>query len=441
MARLFMKILVFLLIVTSGVNAQNSPLSFGDCVSYALQNSTDIGRAAVDIERKVSSLEQQHAEQLPNLALNANENWSYGSSFNSGNSEWNSATSSSNLNLSLNSSLLLYNGSRLKNQVRQSEINLLASNAEMASEEERITLNILVGYVRVLLSKAKVKSSEVLLASTEQAFQEATIRYDAGALSPSDFLNVKSQLSSDKANLVLNQSELRIYKVALMQYMNMPINNQFSIVDIDLDMISSLAEVPVVDSAFERALTIDPTVRKSLLDLEDADINIKLVKADALPSLALSGSVQTNFTDNTLPNFGQQIYHQVTPVVGLSLSVPIFQRKQIKDGITQATLQKRASEYNLSDVKSTLRKVIEQAYTDLQSAFSTYNSYVEQHSAEEASYKLADEMFSQGLMSSTDYLVSKNSLYTVENQLIQSKYSVILQKEIIDYYLGEDIEL
>jgi outer membrane protein len=50
-------------------------------------------------------------------------------------------------------------------------------------------------------------------------------------------------------------------------------------------------------------------------------------------------------------------------------------------------------------------------------------------------------MFAQGMVNSVDYLTSKNNLTSSEIDLIRAKYTVVLQNKIIEYYMGNKINL
>ena len=189
------------------------------------------------------------------------------------------------------------------------------------------------------------------------------------------------------------------------------------------------------------ALGLQPGIKTAQLELESADLDIKLAKADARPALSMTGGINSWYSSTqTGITLVEQLSGQVNPSLGLSLSIPIYQRKKVKNNIKQAEIQYENYQYNLVDIKNDLRKAIEQACTDALTAQSTYDSRTEQLEAEQESYRLAEEMFAQGLVNAVDYLASKNNLTTAENNQTQSKYNMILQNRVVNYYLGNPIK-
>jgi outer membrane protein len=422
--------------------AQDNLFSLEECISYALENSTTMGRAGNQVESQSSYLEQAKAERGPNLMMSGSESLSSRNSYLATNpgDGW-ERENSSYLDLGLSSSLSLYNGAKLKNAVQQGRTNLLAAESDIQTQEELISLEVLSAYIYVLYYKEQVKNSESQMKVTEKQLEQATARREAGILSPSDFLNMKSQYASDRANLIASQSDLRIGLVSLMQLMNMPASSAFDIVDPDIESLLIQETETDASVVYNVALGLQPGLKTAELDLESADLDIKLAKADALPVLSLTGGFNTYSSTQSGISLGEQISRQINPSLGLALSIPIYQRKKVKNNVMQAEIQYENYQYKLVDIKNDLRKAIEQACTDALTTQSLFDSNSEQLEAEQESYRLAEEMFAQGLVNSVDYLTSKNNLTAAENKLSQSKYNMVLQNRIVNYYLGDPIKL
>lgn len=432
---------LFALNLFGNLSEQPNNYSLEQCIDYALKHSTDINRSENSLKSEKSNLEQSKAAQGPNLLFNVNQNVNSSNNYTTTESNgcWDRDNYSST-NLILSSSITLYNGAKLKNSIRQDKINLAAAESDIQTEKELLSLNIVTAYINVLLSKEQLMNSQSQLQSTEKQLEYAKARKSAGIISNVDYLNIKSQYATDKAALISAQSNLKINLVSLMQLMNMPVNDLFDIVEPNITAEVNNLRTPKADKIYNTALGIRPEIKTAELDFNSALTGIKIAKADALPSLLLNGSLGTSYMSNLSGIcFSNQLTHQVNPSVGLSLSVPIYQRKQVKNQIEQATILADNYQLILTDTKNNLRKAIEQACTDVSIANMTYQASQEQYQAEQNSYQLSEEMFSQGLINSVDYLTSKNNLIAAESSLTQAKFNVVLQNKIIDYYCGEPI--
>jgi outer membrane protein len=421
--------------------AQNQAFSLEDCINYALENSTDINRAQNNVMIQNAYLEQSKAARLPNLQLGINQQLSSTSTYNTTNSEWN-RNSNNSLNASLSSQLTLYNGLKLKNTILQNQINVKASELNIQTEQELISLNILSFYIDVLLAKDNLKNSKLQLEATQKQLKYAEARKEAGVISLSDLLNIKSQFATDKTTFTEAESSLRIARVYLMQLMNMPIIEDFDIQHPDIDKLINQDIETNPEIVYEVALDIQPNIQTAKLNLESTKTGISIAKSGAFPSVTLNGGLNSGYGSSiSYIDFGEQFANNVNPYLGLSLSIPIYQRKQTKTQVKVAKIQTNNSELELIDIKNSLRKYIEQACTDAQTAQSNYIALQEQLEAENESYQVANEMFKQGMINSVDFLASKNNLIIAENKFTQAKYNLILQYKIVEYYLGSSILL
>lgn len=435
--------ILLIIVLSTQLRAQKNSYSLEDCINYALEHSTDISRANNAVKSTQSSLEQSKAARGPNLFLNLNQNAGSSNSYAlTGNTGSWDRDGYSSTNLSLSSSITLYNGAKLKNTIQQNKMNLSAAESDIQTGKELLSLDILSAYINVLLAKEEYTNSEARLKSTEKQVEYAGARKSAGIISNTDYLNIKSQYATDKAALISTQSKLRINLVLLMQLMNMPLDDSFSITE--PDVASLLNNMPDTDAEkiYNIALGIRPEIKTAELGFESAKVGIKVAKADALPYLSLNGSVGTNYTNSLSGvSFSEQFGNQINPTIGLSVSIPIFQRKQVKNQVAQATILADNYQLNLIDTKNNMRKAVEQACTDVAIANITYQASLEQYEAEQESYRLSEEMFAQGLINSVDYLTSKNNLISAESSLTQAKFNIVLQNKIINYYSGQPITL
>lgn len=430
-----------ILIIPGLLKAQEQAYTLEACINYAWENSTEISRANNSVGIQNANLEQSKAERAPNLFMNGSQTFSSSRNYETSETggSWNQ-NSSSMLSLSLNSQITLYNGAKLKNTIAQNKTKLAASETDIQTQKELISLNILSAYINALLVRENVKNSESQLQSTKKQFELAQVRKSAGIISASDFLNIKSQYASDKALFVNAKNTLRINLVALMQLMNMPINDSFSIQEPNIEALVKIAPKSDANLIYTIALGLQPSIVSANLSLESAKMDIRIAQADALPQLSLGGSLGSGYnSDMSGVNFGEQISNKINPSIGLSLSIPIFQRKKVKTAVKIANIQTQNEALKLIDLKNDLRKYIEQACIDSQIASSNYLALQEQYDAENEAYQLSDEMFTQGMINSVDFLTSKNNLVNAENKLTQAKYNVLLQNKIIDYYLGNPI--
>jgi outer membrane protein len=260
-------------------------------------------------------------------------------------------------------------------------------------------------------------------------------------ISQADFAQVRSQLASEKLTMANAESQLAIAKVNLMQLMELPVTDDFIIVHPNLGESLNENRVTNVKTVYETSLSIKPQIKNATINRDIAAIDEKIARAGYYPVLSASGGISSSFSSQAEDPYFDQINNGIRPSAGLSLSIPIYQRKQVKTNIAVAKIGYENAILTETDTKNQLRKNIEQACLDVTSAQIEYEASLEKYQATHEASSLSDEKFKQGIINSVDYLVSKTNLLVSESQLLQSKYNLIFSYKLLDFYTGIPLTL
>lgn len=434
---------IFILIITilPGIltaqnnNAQAEKWSLSDCINYALEQNIQVRQSILSNLSNEVNTEQAQAQRLPSLNASARQNftWSQMEDLTTGNSSY---EGSSSTNFSLNSNLVIYNGQRLTNLIKQAELDAQAGIYDSETIKESITISILNAFLQVVAYEENVKNAQSQLEATTEQLELSEARLQSGIISRSDYLQVKSQLASEKLTLANAQSTYAIAKVSLMQLMELPVDDNFQIErpEMNGDMNQNIS--PNASEVYAVALEIKPQIKSAAYQKESASLNEKISKSGYYPVLSADAGLSSGYNSNL-----GQLGSQITPTVGVALSIPIFQKKQVKSSVSQAKINYQNAELNEINTKNQLRKEIEQICVDVIAAQSQYEASLESFTSTEESYALAEERFDNGLINSVDFLFEKTNLIVAENELLKSQFSLIFNYKILDFYLGNPITL
>ncbi len=430
------------LALAAGSKAQEKTWTLDDCINYALSKNIQVQQAGLSGDRDQLYIEQARAARLPSLtgAVRQNFVWDKGIDNQTGN--YGSMTGSNNTSYSLSSNMTLFNGFRLNNQLKQNELNLQSSNYNTETIRESVELDILNAYLQVLYAQESVSNAQKQIDATKEQLVLAKERLDLSMISQSDYLQIKSELAGEKLTLANANSQLAVARVSLQQLMELPVTDSFAIASPNLDSLLIEDRNPDAGTIYAQALDIKPQIKKAETDKQVAIMQEKIAKAGMIPDLSLSAGVGTNYS--SVPggfDYTTQLKNQVSPSVGITLSVPVFQNKQARTSVGLAQIGVKDAELATTDTKNQLRKAVEQAVVDVTSAQTEYNASLEQYYALEESNKVAEEKFNVGLINSVDYLFERTNLITAESKLLQSKYNLIFSYKILDFYKGVSLTL
>jgi len=439
--RLSAFILSCFFIMASGLNlnAQNKVWSVDDCIQYALEKNIQVQKAIVSNGISEENLKYAKSLWYPSLSGSARQNFDWNNQVNTttGSTVF---TGSNGTNISVSSGMTVYNGLKLHNNVKKSETDYEAGKYNTEVIKENVSLNVLDAYLQVLYSEELVKNSTDQIASTEEQLNLASERLKLGAIANSDYLQVKSQLATEKLTLASAQSQLAINRVTLMQLMELPETNDFSIEQPNLDSSINQKRIPDPKEVYNISLGIKPEVKNAELNKKSAQISVAISKANYFPNLSMNAGMSTLYSSSrTGSSFAYQLKNNISPAIGLTASIPIYLNRQVKTGLEIAKLNTTNAELDEFNIKNQLRKSIEQACLDVTSSQIEYEASSEAYQAVKESFDVASEKFYQGIMNSVDYLIQKTNFIAAESKFLQSKYKLIFSYKVLDFYTGQSL--
>lgn len=427
----------FLLTTGLSVQAQEKTWTMQECISYALDKNIQVKKADLSINKNKLNADQAQANRLPSLGASVGQNFNWYKGFDSSTGQYGSSNGSNSTNYSLSSSVSLYNGQKLNNKIRQADLNLQAGQFYSETVKESLALSILNAYLQVIYAYESVSNAEKQIEATISQLALANERLELGGISRSDYLLIKSELATEKSTLADAQSQLSTDKVTLMQLMELPVDPNFKVSSPNLDSLLINGSQPDPQQIYNFALGIKPQIRNAELTKESARLDVRIAKADFLPSIYMNTGLSSSYSSITTESgYASQLKNKINPAIGLSLSIPIFQKKQVKTNVSIATIAVSEAELDELNTKNQLRKEIEQACTNVVSAQFKYAASLEENQSTKESYDVSTEKFKQGLLNSVDYLFEKTKLITSESKLLQSKFNQIFSYKVLDFYKG-----
>jgi outer membrane protein len=419
---------------------QDSLWTLPKCIDYALQKNISVQENVLSNQTNLVKADQVKATRFPSLNAGISQNFSWNKQMDL-NNNYGSYSGSNNTSYSVNSNVKLYNGLMTVNSIKQAELSFQAGNYNTDAMKESVSLNVLDAYLQVLYAEELVKNSEKQIESTNQQLNLSDERLKLGAISKSDYLQVKSELATEVLTLANAKSQLAIGKVDLMQLMELPVSNEFVISHPDFNIPQNYVQVPRADSVFNIALGIKPQIKSADINKQIAQLNVAIAKAGYLPVLSLSGGLSTGYQSGMGTDYNYQVQNKINPFIGLTLSIPIYQNKQVKSNVSIAKIGTQTAILNETNTHNQLRKSIEQACVNVESAIIKYQASSDQNLSTVESYNVAQEKFNQGLLNSVDFLIQKTKLIASESELLQSKYNLVFSKKILDFYTGVPLNL
>lgn len=413
--------------------------SLSDCLSYARENSITVKQAMLGQNSAAVGLEQAEYQRYPNLTGAASYSFTNGQSIDPITSDYvNQQVNAANF--SLNSQVTLYSGGQLKNQVAQNELLVAQNKLYVAEAQNDISLSIIEAYLQALYVKENIDVAEINIATSTRQLEQAKTRHRFGELTAQGVAEVESQLATNQYQLVTATNAFNQQVLSLKQLLELTPETIFNI-DTTTNLLTNQLQIPELVRVYQTARQTMPQVEASELDMQISQLDLEIARGGYKPSLSANARLLTGQTSTRDIDFFDQLNGNFNQQVGLSLSIPIFDRKQTSSevqraliGIEQARLQQQA-------VDKELYRNIETTWQNATAALSEANAAESVRNASQTAFLMTQQQYDLGEANATDLLVSQNNYITAERQYLQAKYAGILYYALLQFYLGAEINI
>ena len=407
-----------------------------DCIDYAMKNNITLKQAVLKKESATEDRKQSEAALLPSLTATTNQSLGY--------SPWmegvNVKKGSYSGTYGINAQWTVWNGGQNRNTVKSNE--LAEQQAELSAQETANSIQERIAqlYVQILYMNEAIEVNRQSLEASKKNEERGKTMLEVGKMSKADLAQLTAQRATDEYNLVAAQSNLANYKLQLKQLLEIT-DPSFDIAMPTANDEQALAAIPAMQSVYEQALLTRPEVKSQELAITKSDIAIKSAKAGYLPTVNLTGGVGTSTSSRSDNGWGNQMKTNFDATVGVGVSIPLIDGRKNKTSVNKARIQREQALLSQQDVRKELYTTIEGFWLDAQSNQQKFRAAQVSVESEQQSYDLLSEQFQLGLKNIVELMNGKTNLLQAQQNKLQSKYTTILNIQLLKFYEGKDIEL
>lgn len=414
--------------------------SLRQCITYALEHNISIKQQENTVESNRISLNTSKNSRLPGLQASASQSMNFGRGLTADNTYANRNTMSTGFDLG--TSVSLYTGGQMTHDIRQKEINLQAALVDLNRAKDDISMQIASTYLEVLYQKdmLAVAKNQLELAKLQESRLQSLLQ--TGKIAETEVVEAHATVASDELQVTQAENQVQLALLNLSQLLELQTPEGL---DVETPVIAQAQDVilPLPDVIYAEANGIKPQVQAQVLRLKSAEESIEIAKAGKLPRVSLSGGLGTNYYHTSgFPSnkFSSQLKDNLSKYIGLSVSVPIFNKYATRNQIKTAKLQYQTQQLQLEETRKGLYKEIQQAYYN---ALAAQKQCVSSEAAEKASqsaFELVSKKYENGKATNTEFQESKTRLLKAEADYLQAKYTFLFRTKILEFYRGVALE-
>ncbi len=425
---------------TSGVNdaaAQGRICRWNldSCINYAVNNNIDVRRSIVTLKSGMEDVSGAKAAFLPSVSAGSSQNFTYLPS-----SNVNDHTSYSG-NYTVTASYNIYQGGKRSYNLQNYNLTSKSNELSVLDNKIQIKQSVIEAYIQVLYNMETVNINKNTEEVSRKQMERGEALLEVGSISKVDYAQLVSRYKTDYSNRIAAENNLSNAVLTLKQLLEMDITDNIEVEQMQVSNDEIMALIPSKEEIYYGALDIMPQIKSGEIDKEIAELNVKSAKSGFRPTLSVSTGVGTSHNSNGSGSFSNKLWNNFNQNAGLSLSIPIYSNRQNRTAVNKANLAVETADLQLANAKKQLLQQIESIYLDAVSAQTRYPAAVEAERAAKETYNLTNQQFEIGMKNTLELLTAQNDYLTAQQEVLQSKYTVVRNRLLLETYTVQSLSL
>jgi outer membrane protein len=450
--------MVLLLQPLPGATAEtvSKSLSLQDCIAIALRNATTVAKSQNNLRLQGSDVLKSYGSFLPKVSVASTYvpyslNRTYSELSSSGSAVTKVKSSSETLELTLTTSLNLFNGFRDYASLQSAIQREKAAEYTLSRAKQAIVFDITQRYYQVLLdqellgiAKENLQSARDLLILTDRQFQ-------IGLKSATDLYQQQAEVGNNELSVIRSDNQLRRSKLELLRRLRIEPLSAITLEPVSTSSFSGISPALDLDSLARFSLEHRSDLKASERETQAAEWQITQAAGPRYPRLDLNFNVSTSGVESFKQTIGEQtvsysyppLSDQLEGLVGyslvLSMNWAIFDGFQTSYNIQSAKVNHLNQQLDYQDLKNGIIIDLQQAAGDFSAAFTQIETARINLKAAQSAYDSVQKKYELGASGFVELSTARTVLFNAKSNLTQATYNLALQQSILDFTTGRTV--
>ena len=441
MTRISMVVVLLVFALNSFAAAENT-LTLGEAIDIALSHNKDLKQAANQVKTSEISMNQKKADFLPTLSASANASQQYFKSSNvlSGNYEnQNSRTLDGNITASVN----VFNGFYDKASLQKAQLELNAQENTYARSSQAVVFETIQRYIQVVLAKDLIAVEKENLESQKLQLNLIEDYFKAGLRPITDVYQQKSEISKAEYTLLEAERNYKVNLLLLLQTIGLQPTTGYKVAGLNIDKLLGEIKMPGKEEALNQAFEKRTDLSALDLSIKAAEKDIKIAKSGLLPKVTLKAGIGTDYSslDKSSDLSSQLFKHNLNGSIGLSLSIPIFDKGTTNRNIATARINVQNQQLALEKQRNQVEVEVQQAIEDYLTAVRQVESAESQFSYAQSALESIEARYKEKASTMVELTQTRTQYLEASYNRVKSKYNLVIQAVAAAFYQGNPDEI
>ncbi|MEW4923582.1 TolC family protein [Algibacter sp. 2305UL17-15] len=437
------KILIGLFLVGLSGFSQQKKWTLQACVNHALENNITVAQSENNLLIDEQDVIAAKGQFLPSARANVGHSVGIGTQrIDIGSNQIVIDRTTNVTNLGFGVSQTIFDGFRLTNLHKQSQLNLETSKLELARIKDDISLNVVNAYLNILFNQERLETAQAQLQFSEKQLNQVEELVDSGVQPKVNIYDAEATLSADEQNVTIAENNYNLALLTLSQLLQLPYDG-FNVEIIEVDNPSEALLYNTISPILSYALENRNEIKVAAKNIENAQLGTEISKSGYYPTVSFNYNFGTNAFFTNITDMEESLLHQLDQQkahsFGLNVGIPIFSRFQNKTAVAKSRIQEENAKLGLERAKLDLESNIQRAFTDAQAAFKAFEAAKKSLKSQKLAFENAQERYNIGVMNAFEIEQSRVRFINAESALINAKYDFVFKTKVLDFYMGKSL--
>jgi len=438
MSRSTLALVAALATLTAGLaQAQDTRIiTFQEAVRIALEQNVTVRQAQNAAALGKVEVNEAQSQFLPDLRFTTSGSKNFGRSFDQTEGAIVDRTTKS-VSMGLNSGVTLFDGFGNTATLRGAKLTDQATGHDLRRARETVAFTVAVNFLSLIQQREQLRVQRENLATAIALEQQIQQYVDLGARTIADLYQQQANTAAARLAVVEAERTAELARVDLIETLQLDPSGTYefqpppdttataSVEQFDLNDLQARAAVQRIDLKAEQAR------------VGAADESIQVARSNRWPTVSLSAGYSSAYSSASPFSFGDQIDQRRGGSVGLSVSVPLYDRGAVSNATRRAEIQADNERLRLETLQQDVALQVRRAYLDFRSAQEQLaNAEAQLRSAEQA-LQAAQDRYEAGASTLVELTQARAVQVQAASALVSARYNLQFQRILIDYYVGD----
>ena len=416
---------------TTRVVLRSDTITLGDAISIALAQNNTARFARNNIRLDSLSVRSARNAFLPNLSASSSASQAFAEKDNG-----NGGANARSFSAGVSSGVTLYNGRQNVNTLRQAQLNAQASGQEFSRVRQTVVFVVASDFLDLITQQEQLRVQQENLAAQQQELTQLEAFVKQGTRPIGDLYQQQAAVAQTQLALANARRATENAKVNLIEELVLDPRKNYVFVN-----PTAAGTAPAMtfnlDSLIDAAWSRRADLRAEDLRVQAARREVDIARGTRLPVVNGSAGFSSGYNSGADGSFLTQLDQRRGGSIGLSLSLPIFDRGASSIATQRALI-------GLENELLTLRDLGQSAALEVRRAYLDYNAAQEQLVAADAqaraaalALEAAQSRYRVGAATFVEVTIARAALIQAQSAVVSARSSVTFQRALMSYYTGD----